>query len=107
MANMKSFSDHNGRTVELKSIFSIRNAEFAARFPGVKGRRCDSFSMWVGLAEGAARTDALPVTRTVEFKAFPSRHECDSRCLNATGKIMRCECSCGGKNHGKGTLQCS
>lgn len=42
------------------------------------------------------------VERTVEYKSNPSRHECDARCFNATGRIMKCECSCGGKNHGRG-----
>lgn len=40
--------------------------------------------------------------RTVEFKSNPTRHECDDRCMNATGRVMKCECRCGGKNHGKG-----
>lgn len=44
----------------------------------------------------------VPVERSVEFKSFPSRHECDARCMNATGLIMKCECACGGKNHGRG-----
>ena len=43
----------------------------------------------------------LRSTRIVEFKSNPSRHECDARCMNATGRVMKCECSCGGKNHGK------
>lgn len=40
--------------------------------------------------------------RKVEYKSNPSKHECDARCVRAVGKIMRCECSCGGLNHGKG-----
>jgi hypothetical protein len=43
------------------------------------------------------------VERNVEYKSNPSRHECDSRCMNATGRIMKCECACGGKNHGRGS----
>jgi hypothetical protein len=46
-------------------------------------------------------------TRTVIRKSFPSLHECDARCMNATGRTMQCECSCGGKNHGKGMLTCT
>lgn len=42
------------------------------------------------------------VERRIEYKSNPSKHICDARCLNATGRIMKCECSCGGKNHGKG-----
>jgi hypothetical protein len=44
----------------------------------------------------------IAVTRTVEMKSSPSRHVCDDRCMNATGRVMKCECSCGGENHGKG-----
>lgn len=46
------------------------------------------------------------VTRIVERKSAPSNHQCDDRCLNATGRTMKCECSCGGKNHGKGRITC-
>ena len=68
-----------------------------------------------GLPEGVAQaftpergwmTGFVPADRMVEYKARPSRHVCDDRCLNASGKIMRCECSCGGKNHGRGSLVC-
>ena len=44
----------------------------------------------------------LPVSRKIVFKSRPSRHQCDDRCLHATGKTMQCECACGGANHGKG-----
>lgn len=44
----------------------------------------------------------LRASRKVEMKSNPSRHECDARCIHATGRVMKCECSCGGKNHGKG-----
>lgn len=46
----------------------------------------------------------LRITRTVQMKSNPSRHECDARCMNATGRVMNCECSCNGKNHGKGRV---
>ena len=45
-------------------------------------------------------------TRVVIGKSNPSLHECDSRCRNATGRTMQCECACGGKNHGKGARIC-
>lgn len=44
----------------------------------------------------------IKTNRKVEMKSNPIRHICDVRCINATGRIMKCECSCGGKNHGKG-----
>jgi hypothetical protein len=32
---------------------------------------------------------------------FSAKHECNAKCLAATGH--QCECSCGGKNHGAGS----
>jgi hypothetical protein len=106
MANVKHYSDFNGETVELSGhIGAMDNAKFAAAFPGVKGRFYDSFAKQVGYAAGSR--EPLPVTRVVTFKSNPSRHECDARCINATGRVMNCECKCGGKNHGKGAFNCS
>lgn len=48
----------------------------------------------------------LPANRIVRYKSNPSKHECDARCMNASGRTMNCECSCGGKNHGKGAFKC-
>jgi hypothetical protein len=44
--------------------------------------------------------------RKVEIKRNPSRHACDDRCVNATGRVMRCECACNGRNHGRGAIKC-
>jgi hypothetical protein len=46
----------------------------------------------------------VAVERAIERKASPSNHKCDARCLNARG--FKCECECGGKNHGAGSLMC-
>ena len=35
-------------------------------------------------------------------QGFTTSHLCDARCTEAKG--FRCECSCGGANHGKGFL---
>lgn len=91
--------------LELTGIHGMRNVDFAGRFPLVVGKRFDSFSRLVGYAAGSKT--ALPVERVVEFKSSPSPHKCDDRCINAAGKIMRCECSCGGKNHGSGAFNCT
>jgi hypothetical protein len=56
--------------------------------------------------EGKGWQGYTAVERVVNYKSNPSRHECDARCVNATGLIMKCECSCGGKNHGCGSLSC-
>ncbi len=99
MACMKYFNGTN----ELKSIYGMAREAFAKAFPGVKGRRYDGFTMMVGYP-----TDGIggpvPVERVIEFKSNPRRHACDSRCLNAQGKVMRCECACGGQNHGRGAF---
>jgi hypothetical protein len=93
-------------TEELKAPCGMDNKEFAARFPGVVGKRYDSFQKLVGFSKDALALDvwklvgAKPVTRVIEFKSNPSLHKCDARCQSAKGHS--CECSCGGKYHGAG-----
>jgi hypothetical protein len=55
-------------------------------------------TQWVGYVN---------VERSIRYSSNPSKHECDARCINATGRVMNCECSCGGKNHGKGAFKCN
>ena len=102
----KNFADWNGASVELTGVWGMDNAKFAAAFPGVKGRRFDSYAMMVGTPAGVVCADrnALPVTRTINYKRFASKHVCDARCMGATGRTMNCECACGGANHGKGFI---
>lgn len=98
MATIKYFSDITGQAVELKSISSMDNAAFRSRWPSIKGFRFDGYQMQVGRDESGV---LLPVTRKIEFKSQPSLHECNDKCLN--GKHNgKCECRCGGKNHGAG-----
>ena len=99
MANIKNFSDYTGEALALSFVTAIANVEFAARFPGVKGLRYDGYTMWVGKVEGS--NTLLPVTRKIEYKSFPSKHECNTKCLNGKHNGV-CECKCGGKNHGAG-----
>ena len=58
-------------------------------------------------AFGFDGTSWVKITRKVEYKSNPSKHICDDRCMNATGRSMKCECACGGKNHGRGAFQCA
>lgn len=105
----------NGET-ELTRISGMANAEFAKRFPGMKGRKFDGYAMLVGTPAGHASVfvagegwnhgPVLPVERVITFKSNPSNHICDARCMNATGRTMQCECSCGGKNHGRAAFSC-
>jgi hypothetical protein len=99
MANMKYFADVGGETVQLAWISTMRNREFEELFPGIKGRRSDSFSRYVGYLDETSKRP-VPEFRSIEFKRNPSLHKCDARCQHAKGHS--CECSCGGKNHGKG-----
>lgn len=100
MATIKYFSGD----VQLDGVYGMDNAEFAKTFPTIKGRRFDSFSRMVGRIKGS--NTVYPVERAIEYKSNPSKHICDARCINATGRIMKCECSCGGKNHGKASFKC-
>ena len=83
---------------------SLDNKRFEVLFPGVKGLRDDGFHKLIGFPAGVPYkfdgTGAVPVARVIDYKRNPSLHKCDGRCLNATGHV--CECSCGGKNHGRG-----
>lgn len=89
------------RDQQLVRIEYMPNAEFAARFPGVKGVRSDSFKMEVGYT--ASHEGPFPVQRKIAYKRFASRHECNSKCMN--GHVNgTCECSCGGRNHGLGSI---
>jgi hypothetical protein len=91
-------------TEEVFGPFGLKNQTFEQMFPGVKGKRSDSFTKLVGFPQGARFTmngeGSKPVTRVIFFKKNASLHKCDARCLSATGH--NCECSCGGKNHGAG-----
>lgn len=113
MADVRYFADTPEGPIELRDPRGMDRKEAAQRFPGAAFKQFDSFSVWVGgsaarVWTGSAWDDKpLPVSRTITFKARPSLHECDARCLHATGKTMNCECRCGGKNHGRGALVCA
>jgi hypothetical protein len=94
MANFKAF---NG-TEELNR-FIVPVAQFNAMFPGVKGLNAG----WHGDKYVGRTADGrlLPVERLIAYKQFPSRHECNAKCLNGKHNGT-CECQCGGKNHGAG-----
>lgn len=85
MSNLRYFAEINGQTVSIPAL----KVCFNGRGPGHWGWHADT-AQW------------LKIDRVIEYKSFASKHECDDRCMHATGKMMRCECACGGKNHGKG-----
>jgi hypothetical protein len=97
MADMRYFAEVSGEIVALSNIHGLDNATFAARFPEIRGRRYDSFQRLVGCLPGSR--EPLPVMRVIEFRRNPSLHKCDARCETAKGH--KCECSCGGKHHGR------
>lgn len=102
MARFKYFADIDGQAVELDCI----------RHDGGRSTKPAAFSgVPVGtkpvFVAGKGWTGFIPATRMIEMRSAPSRHECDARCFNATGRIMKCECSCGGKNHGRGAFVCA
>ena len=86
MANFRYFVDLDGQTIQLDSNrIDHRGAKLGGTF---------------GFDHNSAQW--LKVSRAIEYKRQPSKHECDARCIHATGRTMRCECACGGKNHGRG-----
>jgi hypothetical protein len=69
-----------------------------------------NFSGYPGVprfTRGEGWTLRVQAERIVEYKSNPSRHDCDARCYNATGRTMKCECACNGKNHGLGRFVCA
>jgi len=88
MANYRFFADFDdGSTLMTKNADYNRGADKMPR-------------IW----DASSRTWTR-ATRIVIRKNFPSLHKCDARCMNATGRTMQCECSCGGENHGKGSTR--
>lgn len=84
MATFKYFADIEGKAIELRNIWH-------------DGHISASASHFSGLTAEGTRINA---TRKVQIKSNPSRHECNARCMGASGKSA-CECSCGGVNHGR------
>lgn len=104
----------NGET-ELTHVRGMDNKEFNQRFPGQFARKYDGYAKLVGRpinaqppvydrAAGRWIETLLPVERLISYKVNGSKHECDARCMNAKGH--NCECSCNGKNHGRGAFMC-
>lgn len=83
MADIRYFGEVGGEVVRFARVDHRGGRE------GIWGWHAES-SQWV------------KVSRRVQYKAFASKHECDARCMGASGRTMNCECSCGGKNHGRG-----
>jgi hypothetical protein len=81
---MRYFADYKGESVQLKDVHHDGAVSTSAKH--FKGKTPDGTT--------------VTADRKVEFKSNPSLHACGPRCQNATGH--QCECSCQGKNHGKG-----
>lgn len=103
MANFRYFCDIDGAGIELAQIQPMDNSKFAGLYPGVAGFRYDGYMKYVGVAAGGADRRILPVTRKIEYKANPSLHACNAKCMNGKCNGV-CECRCGGQNHGRGTF---
>lgn len=109
MANEKYFATCNGAISILNNVQYVpvekleawrriaNIPEKAVRMVNSVGPQGNTYSYAAGLC---SQCGAYHVAERLIFrKANPSNHKCDARCLNATGH--NCECSCGGKNHGK------
>lgn len=91
MASFKYFADLDGDAIELANVYHDGSISTAAKH-------------FIGHLPDGRKVRA---TRAIRMKANPRRHECDTRCMNATGRTMNCECSCGGQNHGRANFMCS
>lgn len=107
MANIAYFADlPNGETVEFRATVKrvqLNNGMTRSRIIEPRVGYFEDAKTLSGYVEGRGM---FKITRKVVMKSLPSRHECDARCMFATGRTMNCECACGGKNHGKGGITC-
>lgn len=83
MADIRYFAEQNGAIVQLTSVWH-------------DGHISTKPHHFFGTAPDGSRITAQ---RAIEFKRHPKLHKCDDRCVHARGH--KCECSCGGANHGK------
>jgi hypothetical protein len=96
------------RVVEVAGMARCPKCKAARRVAGFvrKSRSLDRFGnhLWVNdrdeswpeLACGCGSKTPPTILRIV---GRVTGHRCDARCLNGTGHV--CECSCGGRNHGR------
>lgn len=87
MANIRYFGECNGLPVELSAI---RHDGSMSRKPSHFSGRCETCG------------ERHQATRAIEYKSLPSKHECNAKCMSGSSR-GKCECRCGGKNHGRGS----
>ncbi len=89
-----------GTTATFRPQFSYNNeVDGRAAFEALAAR--GGHPSFAGLASEATLRCCGRTPRRVEVRGtFRPAHKCDARCLAGTGN--RCECACGGKNHGMG-----
>ena len=102
---------HYNGIEELTGVYPLSRKEFTDRFNDAPAKKFGSYYLIgrpasIPITSQMVRADVnalyVPVERSIEYKGNPSLHKCDARCQNATGRIMKCECRCGGKYHGVG-----
>lgn len=107
MATMKAFTRCHGEVIELTNTYYCPEQYAATELSKYDGQ--ERFVKVVSArGPGYIRYDFLGglcpcgkrhfAERLVQRPAYPSNHKCDGRCMSARGP--KCECSCGGKNHG-------
>lgn len=84
----KYFSECSGQAVELSNIQHDGHVSAAPKHFSGKCEACG---------------ERHAASRAIQYKAQPSRHECNAKCMNGSMRGV-CECGCGGKNHGVGGL---
>ena len=102
MAHLRFFfDDENGQSHRVENV-ALMPVEYVMQKCGRVGKMTPRKDAYMGYALIENECKSVAVNRIVHYKSNPTKHSCDSRCLNAKGRMMNCECSCGGANHGKG-----
>jgi hypothetical protein len=101
MANFKYFTTCQNKQVELSRVRCIAFEQF---FDVARGCHRDVSHKPYGFEGICEACGNLHVAqRQIEYKSFPSRHECSVKCMGGKANGT-CECKCGGKNHGAGAF---
>jgi hypothetical protein len=104
MALFAYFSDQpDGSVIEFRDRVERFQQGMYSRSRVIPARVWHDGKRYLGTSPDGER---VVISRRVELKSNPSRHECNGACINASGRVMRCECACGGKNHGRGAFNC-
>ena len=99
MADFRYFTTCEGEQVELAHVGHQPNSVFNP----ITGWWQDTLRPYAFMGTSPKCGEKHLAQRKIEYKRAPSLHKCNAKCMG--GKVNgTCECQCGGKNHGMGSI---